>query len=59
MIETLKAWWCNVMHSGGSIERDSNGRINWQCSTCGRWSSNPVSHEDEQQVIDREILGKQ
>ena len=35
---TLKRWWCNWTHGGGAITRDPEGRINWKCSKCGRWS---------------------
>jgi len=37
----LLSKWCSLFHSG-TIERDSLGRINWQCNQCGRWSDHPV-----------------
>lgn len=47
--------WCNFTHGGGAIERDAEGRINWRCAKCGRWSDHPVSESDERLVIDREL----
>lgn len=41
---TLKRWWCGLTHGGGVITRDPVGRINWQCSKCGRWSD-PIPWE--------------
>lgn len=41
--------WCGWTHGGGHVKRDAQGRINWQCAKCGRWSI-PVSLEDEEQL---------
>lgn len=48
------AWWCNATHAGGHVTRDAKSRINWQCSTCGRWAT-PVSHDEERRVVNREL----
>ena len=50
----LKSWWCDMTHLGGVITRDPEGRINWQCSKCGRWAD-PSSLSEELLVIDAEI----
>ena len=50
----LRDLWCNVVHGGGHIKRDDQGRINWQCATCGRWSD-PVPLEEENELIGRDI----
>jgi hypothetical protein len=49
----IREWWCNLMHLG-SVVRDDMGRINWQCSTCGRYAT-PVPLDEERRVVDREI----
>jgi hypothetical protein len=36
-MEQLKTFWCSWFHGGGTVERDPLGRVNWQCSKCGRW----------------------
>lgn len=54
MKDWIKKTWCNIFHRGGHVKRDSSGRINWQCVDCGRWST-PVSKEEEQKVVDRDI----
>lgn len=46
---------CDWFHKGGVITRDSQGRINWQCNTCGRWSDNPVPIDHENKLIDLHI----
>lgn len=55
---TLTGWiaeqWCAWTHGGGIIKRDDQGRINWQCSKCGRWAE-PVPLRDEADMIDRDI----
>ena len=51
----LTRWWCDHLHIGGTIQRDSLGRINWQCDTCGRWSDHPVPLDEERRVVDREL----
>lgn len=48
----LKTLWCDLFHVGGRIERDDQGRINWRCSKCGRWSDHPVPREMEREMID-------
>ena len=54
MIGLLREIWCGLAHGGGNVKRDAEGRINWQCSTCGRWST-PVPLDVERNVIDRDI----
>jgi hypothetical protein len=46
---------CDWFHGGGKIERDPKGKINWQCSTCGRWADSPVPIEHESKLIDSHI----
>lgn len=53
----LKLLWCDLFHGGGTIKRDHYGRINWQCSKCGRWSI-PVDKQTENQITDRSIAAK-
>ena len=55
MFDWLKKAWCGVAHGGGRIDRDSLGRINWQCARCGRWSDYPVDRNDERREVDRHI----
>lgn len=43
----LRELWCEWTHSGGKIERDELGRINWRCSRCKRWGGYPVPLRDE------------
>lgn len=50
----LKLWWCDWAHGGGMIVRDPEGRINWQCSKCGRWSY-PIPLSKESAMIDEDI----
>ena len=50
----MKEFWCNMAHGGGDVKRDPQGRINWQCGKCGRWSD-PVASDDEKELIDRDI----
>ena len=47
--------WCEWTHGGGHIKRDAKGRINWQCSKCGRWSDYPVPLDEERRMTDRDI----
>ena len=54
MSELFNRLICEWFHGGGSVTRDSNGRINWQCHRCGRWSA-PVSHKEEAAMIDRDL----
>ena len=49
-------FWCSFWHGGGDIKRDEQGRINWQCRKCGRWSD-PIEIADEDAVINK-ALGK-
>lgn len=51
----LRGLWCDLTHGGGGIQRDSLGRINWQCRKCGRWSPNPVPLHDERAMTDQHI----
>lgn len=48
--EGLAALWCEWTHGGGYILRDPSGRVNWQCSKCGRWAQ-PVSETDEANLL--------
>jgi hypothetical protein len=50
----LNRWWCDLTHLGGVITRDPEGRINWQCSKCGRWSD-PIPLSKESLMIDEDI----
>ena len=50
----LKSWWCGLTHGGGVITRDPEGRINWRCSKCGRWSD-PIPLSKESAMIDEDI----
>lgn len=43
---------CHFFHRGGEVARDDQGRINWRCLKCGRWSDHPVGHEKELEVLD-------
>ena len=45
---------CDFTHKGGHIKRDSQGRINWQCNTCGRWGD-PVPLKDEDKTVSAHI----
>ena len=58
-ITWVKAIWCRLFHSGGVVTRDSEGRIDWQCTTCARWAGNPVDLTEEEWVIERHIRAKQ
>lgn len=51
----IKSFWCQLTHGGGRVKRDDQGRINWQCSKCGRWGDHPVEPEIERYVVQREI----
>lgn len=53
MFKYFKDKWCDLFHGGGSIQRDSQGRINWQCDRCGRWSDFPISLEEEEETYKR------
>lgn len=55
MGEWLKKKICQWFHGGGDINRDDQGRINWQCRKCGRWSDNPVPLIEENRVVGNEI----
>lgn len=50
-MKKLRVLWCNLAHGDGQVKRDSLGRINWQCSKCGRWMS-PVTPEEEASVVE-------
>lgn len=54
MKEWMKTTWCSWTHGGGRIKRDTNDRINWQCSKCGRWAV-AVAQETENEILDRAI----
>ena len=54
MIRLLRNLWCDWTHSG-VIKRVAQGRINWQCEKCGRWSDKPLGHNLEGAFIDAEI----
>lgn len=45
--------WCGLAHGGGQIKRDEQGRINWQCNKCGRWSGHPVPLAEEARVYEQ------
>ena len=51
LAEWVSRLWCDWTHGGGSIERDEQGRINWRCRKCGRWSPHPVSLKDELRAL--------
>lgn len=51
--------WCAWTHGGGQIKRDDQGRINWQCNKCGRWSRYPVPLIEEAGAIRRASGEKQ
>ena len=53
----LMRHWCSWTHGGGHIERDSLGRINWQCQRCGRWHD-PVPVADEAAMINAAIKNR-
>ena len=53
----LSEKWCDIAHSGGRIERDGQGRINWRCA-CGRWSDSPVSQDDERKAVESSMKEK-
>ena len=55
VLRWIKTKWCDWTHGGGHIERDSECRINWRCSRCGRWSDYPVPKAEERRVVDREL----
>ena len=46
---------CDWTHGGGRILRDDQGRINWRCDKCGRWSDSPVPLDDERRQTDADI----
>jgi hypothetical protein len=54
MIAWLSELWCDYFHGGGRINRDEQGRINWQCDRCGRWGE-PVEQHVEERIIERDI----
>ena len=54
ILDGLLLEWCSYTHGGGQIERDSSGRINWQCCKCGRWA-NPVSENDEFKMTNKQL----
>jgi hypothetical protein len=55
----MQDWWariiCRWLHGGGDISRDEQGRINWRCRKCGRWSDNPVPLDEERRTVDNAI----
>lgn len=54
-MEWLKVKWCEWFHRGGSVLRDPQGRINWRCASCGRWSGYPVPLDEERRATDRAL----
>lgn len=57
-IAEIAAWrkvWCNWLHGGGHIHRDEQGRLNWRCSKCGRWSANPVLLPEERHATGQSV----
>lgn len=54
MTDWLKEKWCSLFHGGGAILRDCYGRINWQCVSCGRWST-PVDKKTEKLMTEAAI----
>lgn len=50
----LRQLWCSWTHGGGKIKHDSLGRINWQCSKCGRWADG-VPLKLEKELLDRQL----
>ncbi|MBO9430603.1 hypothetical protein [Sulfitobacter sp. R18_1] len=48
--DRIKRAWCERFHAGGYVCRDSLGRINWKCDTCGRLSK-PVTFEAKIEAI--------
>ena len=50
----LRSLWCDLFHGGGKIKRDHYDRINWQCSTCGRWSI-PIDRQTEKLMTELHI----
>lgn len=55
MLRGLGEIWCGLTHGGGRIKRDEQGRINWQCDKCGRWSRYPVTHQEESSMTNAAI----
>lgn len=55
MKKWLKRLMCDWTHGGGEIMRDDEGRINWRCGKCGRWSDKPVPVDDERRQTDSAI----
>ena len=53
----LNTLWCDLFHGGGQIKRDDDGRINWQCNKCLRWSD-PVDTMTERLITDAAIKAK-
>lgn len=49
-MEWLKVKWCEWFHRGGNVLRDPQGRINWCCASCGRWSGYPVPLDEERRA---------
>ena len=54
IIEGIKYKWCRWFHRG-TIKRDPLGRVNWQCSNCGRWST-PIPEAEEYTVFLMDML---
>ena len=55
---TTMNWVCSWLHGGGDIKRDSQGRINWQCRKCGRWSD-AIPIADENYLVEKELKRKE
>jgi hypothetical protein len=54
VLDGIASEWCRATHGGGQIMRDPSGRVNWQCSKCGRWAQ-PVPEQDERALVDRDL----
>lgn len=50
-----KHWRCSWFHGGGTIKRDEQDRINWQCNKCKRWSDYPVELKQEAKYVTADI----
>ena len=55
ILDGLLREWCSYTHRGGQIDRDSLGRINWQCCKCGRWA-HPVREIEEIEMTNKQII---
>lgn len=51
----LRKLWCRWRHTGGYVTRDAEGRLNWRCAECARWSEHAVPIDVERRVVERQI----